>query len=116
MLRKTFLLFAVCTVFLLFLPILQEAQSIFLRVDESATRFFLRERAADVLLIVENSSTNIKEQITAKIKIELLAPGGEIKSVARRNFEFQNGKNEINLTLANFAEISQENLVFYRLR
>ncbi len=115
MLRKIFLLFAVCTVILPFSPILQ-AQSNYLRVDESATRFFLREKTAEVSLIAETHSASADYKTNARVRIELATPNDEVKAVAERDFEFQNGINKIDLALANFAEIPKENFAFYRLR
>ncbi|MEP6925509.1 MAG: MG2 domain-containing protein, partial [Pyrinomonadaceae bacterium] len=113
--RKIFLFFTVCTAFLLFLPILQ-AQSNYLRVDEFATRLFLREKTADVLLMVENPSANAADKAKAKVKIELISPNNETKAVAERDFQFEKGMNEIDFVLVNFAEIPKENFAFYRLR
>ncbi|HEY8459106.1 MAG TPA: hypothetical protein VIM99_01930, partial [Blastocatellia bacterium] len=64
------------------------ANSITLRVTESATKFSLRESGAVVSLAIENSASSA---LTARIKLELIDPRGSVRATAMTELSVPSG-------------------------
>lgn len=92
--RWSFLILFVCAFFLL---ISQATHANFdLRVNESATRVFLKELAPEVSLAVENGS---RQSLKVTIKLELLNPGNDVSASNERKVDLKPGKQNVLFTL-----------------
>ena len=110
---RTWLLSLLCFCAAVILVQLSLAQS-GLRVNESATRFLIEDQTIIALEVVNPASDNL----TVKIKIELLDPQDSIRGIVIRDAQLRPGLNKLSLplTLTDARVYKDDALPWYRLR
>src|SRR5262245_58772230 len=88
-----------------------------LRVNEQATRVFLKELAPEVSLVVENRS---RQSVRALVRLELLAPNNKVSATAEANVDLKSGRQNIPFTLPfksrDLTPNKENEILWYRLR
>lgn len=86
-----------------------------LRLNESATRFRLKQAGAEVLLAVENSQS---ATVTARVRLELLDEKDQLQATAVQDFSLASGSSASAIPLIKTDQQSFDNnaLLWYRLR
>src|SRR5262245_22339597 len=91
------------------------ANSPILRVNESATKFFLKKEGAVVSLAVENSSSSA---LTARVKLELIDPRDAVRATAMIETSVPSGSGVSTLPLVKIGagDYDVRGLLWHRLR
>lgn len=118
--RRRWFLFLVCLgcalLFALFSASQVTTARFEVRVDESATRFFLKELAPEVSFVVNNGSS---EPFRARIKLELLTPNNNVAATTERKVELQKGNQTLRFTLPfktrDLSPDEEDEILWYRL-
>jgi hypothetical protein len=87
-----------------------------LRVNEAATRLFLKDLAPEVSLVVENGSN---DSMRALVRLELLAPNNKVSATSERKVDLKSGTQKLPFTLPlkthDLTPDEESQVLWYRL-
>lgn len=111
--RILFLIAVVCAATTLFSSLAKADNNILMRVDESSTRLFLREKSSEIEFVLESRG----RAQTAKILLEIVSPDDTVRTKTEREVELKKGTNRLTLPLElTEANLSGGDLLWHRLR